>query len=160
MALPEAKHPQSYIPAQLLLVVPLEGIAALVEVVQQHPQSPDVDLERIVHALLAEQLRSHIVRSTAVGLPPQHRCRKTEIYQLDRPTLADHYVIGLDIAMGDAVAVEVADRLRHPDCDLPAEVLGYVVGVVPEVLLEGGGVGYELEEDVDLHGGRGTWRLS
>ncbi len=68
-------------------------------------------------------------------LPLGHRCRKAKVYQLHLPSLSYHHILRLDIAMGDAIRMQVGHRLSELQSDLIAEGGGDCVGLAPEEVL-------------------------
>jgi len=85
-----------------------------------------------------------------MGLSLDHSGRITEIDQFDRSVFTHHHVVGLDVPVRYPTAVEVVDRLCQSHCYLSLEGDGESMGVAAEVVLEGGCVGDELKEDVNL----------
>jgi hypothetical protein len=98
----------------VLGVVP-EGQVPAYKLVQADPDTPQIDVEAI--PLPGKHLRRHIMRRADNGVCLVHswleRLAGAHIDQPENPSFVDHHVLGLEVAVDDALGVQVFDAEDH-----------------------------------------------
>ena len=93
----------------------LEGIQPTDHFVKKHAETPPVDAECVAHVL--DNLWGEVLGCTTESI--RKTClwlldfRKAKVSQLDMPFVVDKHIFGFEIAIDDAIRMQVRERQNH-----------------------------------------------
>ena len=126
----------------------LEGHLVVAHFIEQHPQTPNVQGQRLV--LVGEDFGRKVLPSPANGVPPlvpDDSTRKPEIRDFGRVLLVEQNVLGLEVAVQNAQRVDVLDAPANV-----AEDEGHLLvaeSALPLHVVEQGALRRVLQHQVD-----------